>query len=72
MPSKQFPMYLVAVDGKRKFYSIDEVAVIVDPSGWVEVNITGLVLNEDLTVRDITRDERWRIAYLANEAKKNK
>ncbi|MES2006613.1 MAG: hypothetical protein V4436_00725 [Patescibacteria group bacterium] len=64
--SLQFPLYLMLVDKKPKFLPLQEAGVTFD-SGWVEVDTGGFVLEADLSVRPMTREEERKISDIADE-----
>jgi len=72
----KFPRYLMSItmaDGhrERRFVPLREAGVTFD-SGWARVEIVGLVLEADFSVRDVTPDERSRISEIAEEYSSSK
>jgi hypothetical protein len=59
------PRYQMVVNGNEEWHPIRDAGVVYD-SGWVPVSIGGSVRELDLT-RDITDEERRRIADMADE-----
>ena len=53
---KEFPKIGLTVDGKKKFCPLREAVALWD-SGWVRVEDTGEVLEEDFSVRKMTEEE---------------
>lgn len=65
------PMYRVTchLDGKilsDRYVPIHEAGVIWD-NGWVHVKIDDMVLMPDLSLRQITKEENWKIQEIADE-----
>ncbi len=60
------PLYLMIINGEKKFLSIYEAGACFD-SGWDRVEIGGLVLEADRRVRDITKEEERYISDIADE-----
>jgi hypothetical protein len=61
----EFPLYLMTEDGNMKFLPLRRAGVLAD-SMWSRVEIGGLVLNEDFSVRKITDAERNQIEEIAD------
>lgn len=66
MSAKQFPLFLMKIGDKREFLPIREAGIAID-NGWTAVEVVGLVLEADFSVRDITREEASRISDIADE-----
>jgi hypothetical protein len=67
----KFPKYLMNIDGKRRFMPMREAGTNYD-SSWSSVEICGLVLEEDFSVRDIIPEERSRISFIADRCSAEK
>ncbi len=64
---RKTPKYLMSIDGKEKFMSIEDAGAMYD-NGFVRVEIVGKVLESDgSNVRDITDKERREIREIADE-----
>lgn len=61
-----YPLYLMLVDGDRRWMSLREAGITFD-SGWVKVEIGGWVRDTETTERPITQEERNRISEIADE-----
>jgi hypothetical protein len=61
-----FPLYLMVVNGKNKWLSLYGAGVQYD-NGFIPVSIGGRVLEEKGTEREITAEERRKIADIADE-----
>jgi hypothetical protein len=61
-----WPRYNMVIDGKSEWLTLKRAGIAFD-SGWVPVSIGGQVLEEDGTIRDITTEERTRIADIADD-----
>lgn len=62
----KFPLYQMIVDGKQEWHTL-RIAGIVYDCGWVPVQIGGLVLDQPGMTREITKEERYEIAEIAEE-----
>jgi hypothetical protein len=60
-----FPLYHVIEDGHGKFLTLRRAGVLSD-SMFSKVVISGLVLNEDFSTRQITEDEMNQIVEIAD------
>jgi len=67
----EFPRYLMRFNGEEKFMSIQEAGMDFD-NGFVRVEIGGLVLNEDFSVRRITSAEESEISEIADRHSSSK
>lgn len=68
---QDFPRFLMRIGEEMKFLPMHEAGVMFD-SGWVRVEIGGIVLNADYSARIITLDERDEISRIADEHSANK
>ncbi len=66
-----YPLYLMYADGQGKFYEKHQAGALLD-SLWQKVEVGGLVLNEDLTVRKITKEEDCELSRIADEVSMRK
>lgn len=69
--SKDFPKYLLKVDGQRKFYTFAEAYVLYD-SGMVKVEFGRYVLYEDFTVRKMDESDKSAISKAADKYSESK
>ena len=53
---KHFPKVLVTVEGKKKFHTFKEAAILQD-SWFAKVKVEDMILNEDFSIRNITKEE---------------
>jgi|GEM_PF-2004971 len=63
--SYEFPLYLMRIGDGQKFLPLHRAGVVYD-SGFERVEIGGLVLETDLSVRKITSDEEKKIKDIAD------
>jgi len=70
-PNESFPLYKMMIDGKEHWLPLRRAGVAYD-SGWVPVQIGGLVLESPGLAREITDEERRQIADIADEYSANK
>lgn len=63
---RQFPKYLMKINGKRKFLSFRDACVAYD-SGLVKVEFGRYVLNEDFSARKMTKEDKTKIRKAADE-----
>lgn len=68
---KEFPKYLMKVNGQRQFLTLKEAAVAYD-SGFFPVEFSRYVLDETFSVRKMTDDDRQAISNAADEYSFNK
>ncbi len=68
---KDFPLYLMIINGQGKFLPLRRAGIIFD-SGWDQVDTGGMVLNVDFTTRPMTREEEREISRIADEWSANK
>ena len=64
-------LYLMVVNGERHWMTLNQAGKVYD-SGWYPVSIGGQVMDEDGKERDITDEERKRIADIADECSASK
>lgn len=64
--NSRFPLYLMIVNGERKWLKINRAGVVYD-DGFMPVRIGGSVLEEDGSEREITNEERQKIVNIADE-----
>lgn len=62
----EFPLYLMAEDGKSKFLPLRKAGILAD-SMWSKVEIGNLVLESDFSVRKITKEEYNQIVEISDE-----
>jgi hypothetical protein len=70
-PPVRFPLYLMKINEEQKFLSMQQAGVIYD-SGWDKVEIVGLVLEANFSVRPITAEERNQIREIADKYSSSK
>lgn len=66
LPDRSEPLYMMSIDDTTRLLSIGDAGAWFD-SGWHRVEIGRYVLEPDMTLREITEDERRRIGDLADE-----
>ncbi len=66
MSTRQFPLFLLKIDGKQKFLTMREAGIMFD-SNFSNVENMRLVLEEDFSVRDITKEETSQMSEIADE-----
>lgn len=67
----EYPLFLMHVDGQSKFYPKRQAGALLD-SWFAKVEVGGLVLNDDLTVRKITKDEQNELSEIADRVSERK
>lgn len=67
----EFPKYLMKIDGQRKFLTFHEAAAAYD-SGSARVEFGRHVLNEDLSIRKMTQEDRGGISRAADDHSSSK
>lgn len=65
-PQSEFPLCLMKVNGERKFMTFREAYVTYD-SGFAKVEFGRYVLNENFTVRLMTKEDRQKISDAADD-----
>ncbi len=63
---RQFPKYLMKIDGERKFLSFRDACVAYG-SGLVKVEFGRYVLNEDFSAREMTEQDKLEIERAADK-----
>lgn len=61
-----FPLFLIIVDGKKKFVPLKEAGILFD-SGWQQVDTGGLMLEKDFSVRPMTKEEERAVSNTADD-----
>lgn len=61
-----FPLYQMIVDGKQEWHTLRSAGIVYD-YGHLPISIGGQVLDGPGMARDITEEERQKIADLADE-----
>jgi hypothetical protein len=70
-PGPSFPRFLMKIGEEKKFLSLHKAALALsDERG--PVDILGLALECDLTVRDISTEEMLRIVTISDALKRNR
>jgi hypothetical protein len=62
----EWPKYRIIIDGMTEWLPLRRAGIAYD-CGWCPVSIGGQVMEEDGSVRDITKRERQRIADIADD-----
>jgi hypothetical protein len=63
--SREFPRYLLSIEGQKKFVTMQEAGVLYD-SGHLRVECLDLVLGADFSVRGITHEEISEMCRIAD------
>jgi hypothetical protein len=67
----KYPLFLMYVDGEGKFYEKYRAGALLD-SWFAKVEPGNLVLNEDLTVRNITKEESRELDEISDRVSESK